>query len=422
MSILIKDATIITQNNSRDQLQADIFIDGNIISKIGKNLNDKSDETIDAGGKIAIPGLVNTHAHVAMTLFRSYADDLPLKQWLEQKIWPAEAKQTSKDVEISSKLAFCEMIRGGTTSFVEMCIHDTKPIFKAANEIGMRGIIAQAALDFGDHSKSKDVMNKIKPTADYAVGNINASIAAHAPNTCSEELLIKTKELADQKHLLYQIHVSETRQEVFDILKTKGKYPVEYLDSIGIADKNSIFIHCGWLTKHEISLLGNNSVTVSSCPVSNLKLATGGIAQLTELDKSGALVTLGTDSAASNNSLSMFESMKFAGLLQRHHYWKSDVITAQKIFDFATINGAKALGINGGSIEAGKLADIVLLEPGSNLRPRNDLLAHLVYSGGPQNVSDVIIDGKIVLRNRKMQTIDEEKLYSEVESMVSLKE
>lgn len=403
MSILIKNTSILTPNK---QLLGDILIEGNQISQIG-DVREKAEFILDGSGKLAIPGLVNAHTHVAMTLFRGYGEDLPLNRWLEEKIWPIEAKQTPKDVATAALLAFSEMIRSGTTTFAEMCIFDTKELFNAAKKAGMRGILARGFIDFDDTSKTKKLLKEIQLSTQYGSELLRPSVAAHAPYTCSEELLVKTKEFARKKGLKYQIHVSETRKEIFDVLNKRGKYPYEYLDSIGLMDRDSIFAHGGWLTKREITLAGSRGVSVANCPISSLKLATGGIAQITELDAAGANVALGTDSVASNNSLNMFETMKMASLLQKHHYWKADIISCRKIFDFATINGAKALGFNAGSIKEGKLADVVLLDRGPNLHPEHDLIANLVYSAGPQNVSDVIINGKIIMRDRQILTFNE---------------
>jgi len=240
-------------------------------------------------------------------------------------------------------------------------------------------------------------------------------VSCHAPYTCSEELLLKAKDMANKEKLKFHMHLSETRKEMFDILNSKGKYPFEYMDSIGLVDENSIFAHASWVTKREIALVGKKRATISHCPTSNLKLATGGICPIIEYDGAGANVTIGTDSAASNNSLAMFESMKLAALLQKHHYWKADVASAQKLFDFATINGAKGLGIDAGSIEKGKLADIVLLERGPNMVPEHNVIANIIYAAGPQNVSDVIINGKVVMRDKKILTVDEEKVKKEAE-------
>jgi 5-methylthioadenosine/S-adenosylhomocysteine deaminase len=417
MQILIRDVTIVTQDDPRRIRAGDILIDDGSIVEIADSIDEKGDEVIDATGKMAIPGLVNTHTHMAMTLFRGYGEDLPLHRWLEEKIWPIEAKQTPEDAALAAELAFCEMIRGGTTSFAEMCIHDTRHMFKAAAKAGMRGIISQGVLDLGDASKMEENIRKARSVLDYQEGDVRASIAAHAPFTCSEELLIKAKELAKQNGLKYQIHVSETRKEVFDILERTGKYPYEYLDSIGLMDGDSIFVHGGWLTKREIELAGKRGISMSSCPVSNLKLATGGIAQITELDKAGAYVCLGTDSVASNNSLDMFQTMKMASLLQKHHYWKADALPTQKLLDFATLGGAKALGLEAGSIEEGKLADIVLLEKGPNMVPGHDIVANIVYAAGPQNVTDVLIGGRPIMRERELLTLDEAEVLERSEGL-----
>ncbi|MBI5227706.1 amidohydrolase [Candidatus Micrarchaeota archaeon] len=411
MSILIKDATILTPSGP---LQGNLFIEENLISQISKSpITEKAEFVVDGRKRIVIPGLVNTHTHVSLSILRGYGENLPLQQWLSEKIWPAEAKQSPKDIEASALLSFCEMVRSGTTTFADMCIFDSKEVFDAATKVGMRGIISRAGIDFGTFSKNKltEITSSLNSSSEYSNELVKPSVAAHAAYTCSEELLIKTKELATKKKLKYQIHVSETRKEVFDILKRTKKYPFEYLDSIGLMDQDSIFSHAGWLTKKEIGLAGKQGVSIASCPISNLKLATGGIAQLYELDQAGANVSLGTDSAASNNSLNMFETMKMASLLQKHHYWKADIIGPKKIFEFATINGAKAIGLkDAGTIEVGNLADLLILDRGPNLYPEHDLYCNLVYSAGPQNVRDVIVNGKFVMRDRVITTIAEEQI------------
>lgn len=397
----------------------DILIESNKIISVGSFSKSKVDTIIDASKKLVIPGLINTHTHVAMSLFRGLGEDLSLDKWLTQKIWPLESKQSQSDIEAASNLAFCEMIRSGTTGFADMCLFDTKRVFKSASDAGLRGCISRGALDNFDLQNAKKLLSQIKSTLDYSTSTLKTSISAHAPYTCSEEFLIKTKEIARKNSLLYQIHVSETRKEVFDIQKKTGKFPYEYLDSIGLMDELSLFVHGGWLTKREITLAGKRKINFSTCPVSNLKLATGGIAQIFELDSSGANVTIGTDSVASNNSLNMFESIKFSSLLQKHHYWKADIMPSYKFLDFATKNAAKAIGFDCGEIKVGKLADLVLLDRNINLRPSNDLLSNLIYSASPANVSDVMIDGKIVLENRRITTLDEDSVIEKAESVAS---
>ncbi len=431
MSVLIKNATILTPGGI---VRGDICTEANTISAIG-SCRERAEHVIDGTGKIAMPGLVNAHTHVGMTIFRGYGEDLPLERWLKEKVWPIEAKETQADIGAAARLAFCEMIRGGTTAFAEMCILDTKEIFKAAEQAGMRGIISRGFMDFEDPDRTKQQLREVPKSLDYGNGTtLRPSVAAHAPYTCSEEilikskelarkmryvcseeLLIKSKELATRKGLKYQIHVSETRQEVFDTLKKRGKFPYEYLDSIGLMDRDSLFVHGGWLTKREILLAGKRGISAASCPVSSMKLATGGITQLAELDSAGANVCLGTDGSASNNSLDMFQTMKMAALLQKHHYWRADILPCRKVLDFATVNGAKALGFDAGALEEGKLADIVLLERGPNMHPEHDLVSNLVYAAGPQNVSDVIIDGRPVMLDRRILTLDEESVIEEAD-------
>jgi len=417
MSILIKNATIVTQNEKREILEGDILIQGNEIAEVGK-VDEKTDSVIDASGKMAIPGFVNTHTHISMTVFRGYGEGLPLHDWLNKKIWPAEAKLTAEEVYWGTLLGACEMIRSGTTCYSDMYIVHTDEIAKATEKIGLRALIPRAMFDL---LPGRDAKKELKEAVEFAERwnkhhLVKPCISAHAPFTCSEELLVKAKEEANRKNLKFHMHVSETRKEVFDILKEKKKRPFEYLNSIGLVDEHSLFAHAGWVTKREIGIVGKNKASISSCPVSNLKLATGGICQLTEYDELGANVTLGTDGAASNNSLDMFETMKMASLLQKHHYWKANILSAQKIFDFATINGAKALGFNNGSIEKGKLADIVLLDKNApNMVPFHDVLANLVYSANPSNVADVIINGKIVMENKKIE--NEGKIIEKVKEL-----
>lgn len=411
MSVLIRNAAIVTPAG---MVQGDIYTEANTIVRIGK-CRERAEHVIDGTGKMAIPGLVNAHAHVAMTLFRGCGEDLPLDRWLNERIWPLEARQTQADVVAAANLAFCEMIRGGTTSFAEMCLFDTKEMFRAAAEAGMRGIISRSFLDFGDKRRAKSQLKEIPRTLEYGGGALRPSAGAHAPYTCSEDVLVKSKELARKKGLKYQIHVSETRTEIFEVMKARGKYPYEYLDSIGLMDADSVFAHGGWLTKREILLGGRRGVNVAYCPVSSLKLATGGITQVAELDAAGANVCLGTDGCASNNSLDMFQTMKMAALLQKHHYWRADALSCRKALDFATVNGARALGFDSGALEEGKLADIVLLERGPNMHPEHDPVANVVYAAGPQNVSDVIIDGRPVMLDRELLTLDEERIFDEAE-------
>lgn len=420
MSILIKNATVITQNAKREIIDdCDILINSNKIeamchgySALGKTLDPKPETIIDANGKIVMPGLINMHTHVAMTLFRGYGGDLPLEQWLEEKIWPAEAKLKPRQVYYGTLLGICEMIRSGITCFNDMYTTGLDEMAKACEQVCIRASLSDAVLDMPGHDvKRAAAFARRWKTSDFVMPHM----ACHSIYACSEGQLAGAKEIANKEKLKFHVHVSETRKEIFDCLEKTKKYPLEYIDSLGLVDANSIFAHAGWVTKREIVLAGKKNATVVNCPVSNLKLATGGISPVREYYEKGANVCIGTDGPASNNSLNMFESIKFSALLQKHHYWKANAVPTRAFLDFATINGARALGINAGSIGKGKLADIILLDAKMpNMNPRTDLISNIIYAAGPQNVSDVIINGKIVMRNRNIVTVDEARVVEEI--------
>ncbi len=417
MSILIKNATVITQNTNRDIIDnCDILIVNNKIEAIGKSIKEKADIAIDASGKIVMPGLINMHTHVSMTLLRGLGEDLPLQEWLTKKIWPVEAKLTNKNVYNGSMLGICEMLRSGVTCFNDMYLVGVDEIAKASIETGVRGSLSDTVITNLDHNLDRTISFAKKWKGKNEL--VTPHISCHSIYACSEGAILKAKEFAVKEKLKFHMHISETRKEIFDCLEKTKKYPIDYLGDLGLLDENTILAHAGWVTKREIALAGRNKATIVNCPISNLKLATGGICQITEFDHQGANVCLGTDGAASNNSLNMFETMKMSSLLQKHHYWKADILPTQRILDFATINGATALGINAGSIEKGKLADIILLDGrAANMLPRNDLISNIVYSAGPQNVTDVIINGKIVMRERVIQTVDEEKIVERMKNI-----
>lgn len=417
MDTLIKGATIITQDAQRRVLKGDILISGNRIAQAGNKISDKAEFTIDAKGKLAMPGLINMHTHLAMSIFRGYGEGLPLERWLKEKVWPMEAKETPADAHVASQLALLEMLRSGTTAFNEMCMLGAKEIAEAANKAGVRGHVCQALFDLLPGRTLEGEVKAMERCAYAPDGLVSFGVGPHAVYTCSEELLAKAEEFAARRKLRIHTHAAETRKEVFDLQKKSGKRVLEYLDDLGLVGHGSIFAHCGWVTKKEIALAGKKRLNVVHCPASNLKLATGGICPIAEFDREDANVCIGTDSAASNNSLNMFESMKLAALLQKHRYWKADILSAQKALDFATINGAKALGIGAGRIEKGALADIILLEKGPNMVPMHDPVSNIVYAANPSNVSDVIIHGRIVMEGKEIKTMDEEAVLQKAEEL-----
>ncbi|NYZ78913.1 amidohydrolase [Candidatus Micrarchaeota archaeon] len=419
MSILIKDVDALTQNSRRDTLRGvDILIEGNRIEKIGKKLKEKAEFKIDGKGKLAVPGLINTHTHTAMTLFRGYADDMRFWEAWPGKVWPAEKKVKAGDVRWGAMLGCIEMMRSGTTCFLDNYFF-MEETARAVKDSGIRANLAYGMIDLDDPTKRKKELKIgeefVKEFHGKADGRISCSFSPHAPYTCSGELLLKAKEFSQKYGVLTQIHVSETRKEVFDSIKEYGKRPVEYLDSIGFLNNRVVAAHCVWITKREVRMLGEKGVKVSYNPVSNMKLASGGVAPIPQMLESRVCVTFGTDGAVSNNSLSMLETMKVGALLQKAHLWDARVLSAQQALDFATRNGASALCVNAGSIEEGKLADLFLMNlDSSNMLPANNYVSNIVYSSNPSNVSHSIIDGKLVMEEGRILTIDEEKVFENV--------
>ncbi|MBD3398653.1 amidohydrolase family protein [Candidatus Micrarchaeota archaeon] len=414
MDILIRGARIITQNANQEILEGDVLIEGNKIARIGKGLSGEGvGEVLEGKGKIIFPGLVNAHTHGAMGLLRGYGEGLPLHRWLEEKIWPAEKNLTTEDVYWGTVMGAIEMVRSGTTCFNEMYMFGIRHMADAVSEVGMRAVLGKGVYDKPDSRSVESEMKELREKVKEIKGKyprVQIGVAAHSVYACSEELLREAKGFANQAGLLFHMHVSETRGEVFDLLREKNMRPVEYLDSIGLVDAGSVLAHMGWVTKREISIAGKNKASVVHCPVSNMKLATGGICPVSEFEDAGANIALGTDGAASNNSLDMVESMKYALLLQTHKYWDAERYPVEKAWDAATINGANALGLNAGSIEEGKLADLVFVDGKSvNLAPLHNDLRSIVYSLNPGNITDVMVDGEFVLRNGEIVLLDEQE-------------
>ncbi|VVB66423.1 5'-deoxyadenosine deaminase [Candidatus Gugararchaeum adminiculabundum] len=425
MKTLFRNALVVTQNSSRECSRLDVVVENGAITEVSKEAKGSNyDETIDCKDKLLMPGLVNTHTHAAMSLLRGYGDDLRLQEWLEKRIWPAESKLTPSDIYSGSLLSFIEMLRGGTTCFNDMYFQISE-IAKAAEKISIRGLIGYGMIDLGDSSKREKELKECKNSiasikASSPGGLIKASVCPHAPYTCSEELLRESARIARENSLKLHIHLSETRKELADSLKQKKKRPAEYLDSIGFLGPNVIAAHGVWLSKRECELLGKKGVSIAHCPASNMKLASGGVAPLPELFDAKVKVGIGTDGAASNNSHSMFSEMKLACLAQKNQRWDGTVMPAQQALDCATINGSKMLGFNGGSIEKGKDADIVLLDLNSpNLRPLHNAVSQIVYAADPSNVTDVMVGGKFVVREKKLcvKGINEEEIGKQVQKI-----
>jgi len=398
MSILIKDAWIITQNEHRDIFRGDVYIEDNTISEVG-HVNVEAETVIRGDHYIVIPGLINTHNHVPMTDMRGLADDLELDGFLE-KMWKLEAERDKNDISNGAKIGIDEMLSTGTTSFMDM-YSDEDIVAEIAKQKGIRAFLGWAIVDDElTTQKGSPIKNAEKFIREFEDESLITPLPApHGVYTCSEETLHKSRELAERYDTLMTMHVSETRKEVYEHRKKTGKRPVEYLESIEFLYPRLIAVHLVWLTLNEIRMLAKHEVKASHNPTSNMKLGTGGSMPLLEMLNEGMLITLGTDSAVSNNNLDMFEVMKIAAILHKNERWSASVTNAQMVLDFSTINAAKALGLNAGSIEEGKLADIAVIDASSpNAQPlkKDTLVSNLVYSLSGQNVKYTIVDGKIV--------------------------
>jgi len=429
-STLLKNCSwVVTQDEKRDVLRdVSVLIRDDRIEQIGKSSGSSADFEIDGRGKIALPGLINAHTHLSMVLFRGYADDMVLQDWLQKKIWPLEGKLTAEACYQGALLGSAEMIMSGTTTFMDMYFH-MEDVARAVNESGLRAILSYGIIDLFDPAKAKIEQKKSEELFNFLrklqSPRIRFALAPHAPYTCSAETLLWAKEFAEKNDTIIHIHIAETRKEQADSQKQHGARVIEYLDKIGALSKKMVGAHCVWLTKTEIGLLAKSGVNVTHCPVSNMKLASGGVAPLPEMFDAGIAVSLGTDGAASNNTLDMFETMKVCALLHKAHRWDPTVLNAQKVLDLATIEGARALGMEReiGSIEVGKRADIILLDANlPNMSPiygPDTVVSDLVYSASSGNVSTTIVDGKVLMENRQLKTVDLDKTLASAQEIAN---
>jgi 5-methylthioadenosine/S-adenosylhomocysteine deaminase len=420
MSILVKDCDwIVTENGDRDILRGkSVYIEDGVIVEIGDGIGCEADYVIDGSKKLMMPGLINTHTHLAMTLFRGYADDMPVRDWLERKIWPLEAGLGEGDCLAGSMLGCLEMIETGTTCFLDMYFFN-KATADAVERSGLRAILSYAILDaFDPESKGKPRIHEKLNGFRKASGNrrVEYAIGPHAPYSCSDETLLKCKERALEEDALIHTHIAEAEWERRLFEEKYGKSVIAHLEEIGFLCENLVAAHCVWLDEGDIPLMSKRGVKVSHCPVSNMKLAVGGTAPIVEMLGEGLAVSLGTDSAASNNSLDMFGAMKACALAQKSARGDPTVLPANAVLDLATIKGAAALRKEGeiGSIEVGKRADLILLDLRSpNLSPihgKDTVVSDIVYSASGYNVETTIVDGRVLMLNRRLLTLDAEEV------------
>ncbi len=425
MSILIKDCDwIITEDSRRSVLRdKSVYIDDGLIVEIGDRIGCEADYVIDGSKKLMMPGLINAHTHLAMTLFRGYADDMPVKEWLERKIWPLEAWLDERDVFAGSMLGCLEMIETGTTCFLDMYFFN-KATAEAVERSGLRAILSYAILDAFD-PEAKGAPDISKKLASFrrapGSGRVEYAIGPHAPYSCSDETLLKCKERALEEDALIHTHIAEAEWERRLFEERYGKSVIAHLEEIGFLCENLVAAHCVWLDEADISLMSKSGAKAALCPVSNMKLAVGGIAPATEMLRRGLAISLGTDGAASNNSLDMFGTMKICALAHKFAEHDPTVLPANAVLDLATIGGATALRKEGeiGSIEVGKRADLILLDlRAPNLRPihgKDTVVSDVVYSASGFNVDTTIVDGRPLMLNRELLTLDREEVLGAAE-------
>jgi len=424
--IVIHNGTLITMNSDFDIIDDGVLcIKNDKLAKIEprKNYEPLPDgkKIIDARGGIIMPGLVNTHTHLPMALFRGLADDLPLSKWLNEYIFPAEANHIHPDsVRLGALLSGAEMLLSGTTTCCDGYFHEDH-VAAAMNEIGMRAILGQGVIDFpapGVPKPEDNVNNALKfiQKWKYKSPLITPSIFCHSPYTCSEATLKKAKDAADAKGVLFQIHAAETKDEYVSIQTTHHTTPLKYMDKIGIIDRNTLLIHAVWLDDDDIEIIAKRGASVSHNPESNMKLASG-IAPVPALLKAGVTVGLGTDGCASNNNLDLFSEMDTAAKLHKLNAMDPTLMDAVTVLKMATIEGARSLGLQDitGSLEIGKKADVITIDTHKpHLVPVYNPVSHIVYAAQGSDVQDVIVDGHILVKDRTLLTVDVENIIEKV--------
>ena len=398
MSILIKNVL------HQDKL-TDVLIEGNRIARIASGISAPAGaEVLDGTDKAIIPGFINTHTHASMTLFRGYGDDLPLMTWLEDYIWPVEAQMTAHDVYVGARLASLEMLRSGTTCFLDMYMHPLETA-KAVEEMGLRAHLSYTLFDQGnaeraelDRKRSYEYFDRFKEFSD----RITFTLGPHAIYTVSGEQLQFCHQFAQEHNVKIHLHLSETKGEIDECVRLHGLTPVRYLEKLGILSEHLVLAHVVWIDDEEMDLLAKYNVSVVHNPASNLKLASGYAFKYEEMKRRGIHIGIGTDGCSSSNNLDMVVAMKLASFLGKGWRFDSTACKADDIFASATSVGADILGIPAGRVEEGVLADVCLVDLNTpELVPLNSLTSNLVYAtSGSSCVDTVIVDGRILMRDK----------------------
>lgn len=409
-TLLIRGGLVVTMNDRFEIVEGDVSIEAGRIAAIGPSISKKHDRTIDARGGYILPGFIQTHIHLCQTLFRGYADDLPLMDWLRRRVWPMEAAHTPASLRAATRLATTELLASGTTAVLTMeTVHDTDVVFETVAESGMRATIGKCMMDApGDvparlHEQTRASIDEsvaIRKRWDGAAnGRLHAAFAPRFAVSCSRELLEAVGTLSGEQHAIVHTHASESRDEIAIVKQISGGMTnLEYLDAVHLASPHLCAAHCVWVDEREQQLLADHDVKVLHCPGSNLKLGSG-IAPVPEMRARGITVSLGADGGACNNRLDMFEEMRLAAVLQAMRL-QPGVLPARDVVWMATRAGARTLGLESeiGSIEIGKRADVIIVDRDRpHLAPGPDPYSTLVYAARGSDVRATIVDGEVLV-------------------------
>lgn len=429
MNILITNGTILPMNIADDSpkyFKGHLGIEGSRICFVSKEQSDADKflslhkdncKVIDATGFIVMPGLINTHTHIAMALLRGISDDVPLMEWLNEHIWPVEAHMGYNEILIGAKLGALEMLKGGTTTFVDMYPYE-EAVAEASEEAGIRAVVSPCAMDFRMPHFEEDWRAVQKRFSNSNL--VSMMIGVHAIYTCSPENMKHAMELSEQLSTGIHIHHSETKDEEKTVRERYNVNPTEHLVNVGLIKRPTLAAHCVYMSDEDITAFAENHVSVAYNPQSNMKLASG-IAPIAKMLDTGVNVSIGTDGASSNNDLDMWDEMRTASLLQKVNTMNPCVLTAYQVLQMATVNGAKAIGKEGelGILQEGALADIILVDfEKPHLYPHTNLISELVYSCHASDVDTVIVNGEIVVENRKCTTMDETKVCTDAQNTI----
>ncbi len=421
-TLLIKNGTLVTMNKTRQIFKGDILVVDDRIKEIGHDLViENCDKVIDAEGRIVIPGLIQTHIHLTQTLFRGQADDLVLMDWLKKRIWPLEASHDEESNYYSAQLGLAELISCGTTAIIDMeTVNHTDVAIDAIYKSGFRAITGKCMMDYSSdvpkgmlENTEESIANSIKLMNKWHMkgdGRIRYALTPRFAVSCTEELMTRVGNLAREHGVHVHTHASESPGEIAIVKKLYGMKNVEYLHKIGLTGPNLILAHCIWLDDEEMQILKDTGTKIVHCPSCNMKLSSG-IAKIPELLEKGLFVSIGADGAPCNNNLDIFNEMRTAALLQKVRLMDPTALPATDVFEMATLGGARAMGLEHelGSLEIGKKADIAIVDvsgPHTTPSVNVDIISQLVYACNASDVMTTIVDGKVLMEDRVLTTLD----------------